>query len=528
MKCTDPITDRPVTPHGALDNRTGGRQIFTSHHSPFWHQLLHRHLVSKITEGGEGYTYIGLACILVILVGLAWWLFHNIYRRSSSTVTQTNNISLIWPAMAVLALLLSMGVPFIFRLEWMLDYVSVFRQFRAIGRFSWMYYYLITVIAVTLVDHWRRALSGGRLRYVGLLITILFFATWAYEATGYTRFTRALAKAGKKNADFFFFSGQPHWKDFLSKSNHSPNDFQAVLALGMVHIGSEKFWVGEDRSWLMVRGFSAAYDLKIPLVDVEMSRTSWSQTKNLLKTGGGPFSDKPLFHQFNNHKPFLLMWTPDCPLNPDEAYLLDAAIPLGAFSGCFVYALNPDLQLLHDGKWCDSALHVAAVMTQPDSCLGGTQNTFVDHFNIGKPSFAFFGSGGIGYFPAKDTLIDAFPVSLPVTIDSTTFEFSTWFRLDNRDYTSPLINLQLHDSTGRVYRSMEVAAQKSFDHTGPWSRASAFFCLTHQCRSVSCRLTGEGRYSWLAMDELQFRPAATIIISRSPDGHIMANNHLIK
>src|SRR5689334_3994983 len=79
----------------------------------------------------------------------------------------------------------------------------------------------------------------------------------------------------------------------LNKHNHKGSDFQSIILLPYIHVGSEKLWVSST-DWVVSLGIRPALELHLPIVDVMMSRTSWSQTLKQVRTVAGPFADKPL------------------------------------------------------------------------------------------------------------------------------------------------------------------------------------------------------------------------------------------
>ena len=67
---------------------------------------------------------------------------------------------LFWASVA--SLLLALGIPFSLKWETLLNYTGPFRQFRAVGRFVFPFYYIMTITSFYLLGTWYRK-SGWRL-----------------------------------------------------------------------------------------------------------------------------------------------------------------------------------------------------------------------------------------------------------------------------------------------------------------------------------------------------------------------------
>lgn len=524
MKLTDPVKDRPVTPLNTFyETCTRSKHIFTSSYSPVWQYIKKKTKFDKESTGGEGYVYLGFFVCLTIVCSVLAAIVKSIRKKRLVINTGDSGFQPLWLLMAFCVLLFSMGIPFIWNMEW-LNYLSFFKQFRSLGRFSWVFYYIITVYATVVL--WQFFIVARKKRYLfsGYLVLLLALATWVYEASGYVKYSRGLAATAVNNYDFIFPPADENWEAFLKQQQHTGADFQAILMLKFFHVGTEKLWVGNGE-WLTTLGSKAAMQLHLPIVDVMMSRSSWGQAKKQVKIAAGPFVDKPILHDIKSRKPFLLLHFEDDSLDADQKYLLFASDYIGHYSQCNVYACYPDRIAASDKKHADSINKVLPFMkTAGDTCITGSNDWFVQHYNNAGCAEYLFGRQSAFPITVSDSIIATIPVGKHA--DNTAYEFSCWFLLGDKDYRSPYITVQSVDSDGNVIDQIDARSNQSLDNYGMWFRASVYFKMKQNCTAIRCKLINDPKPTYIAMDELLLRPANTIIVSKSADGMIMVNNHV--
>lgn len=516
MALTDPVQDRPEFPHGAMAYGATGEDVLTSAYSPFWEIIQKSVPDLKLSSGGEGFSYVGLACAAIIIFALVRSLRK---KRGEDTPAVFPRI---WIILSVFFLLLGMGVPFVWNMEWLLNYLSVFRQFRSLGRFTWLFYQVITVFSLVYLYQYYLARKAKRLAW---LILLLPFAFWSWECLGYVQLARSSAAKGRGMYQQFFSADTYKWSAFLEKQHMAPGDFQAILLLPFVHVGSEKWSVGTDHTDDMTYAFKVSLDTRLPIVDVLMPRHSWSQTARQVKIAGGLFADKPLLAA-RPDKPFLMIFSPGKGLSPDMDILISSSELLGSFSGCTVYALYPQRLMQTRQLVAQQIKAIAARMQQQDTILyTNPAKVSIQHLDTGDKKQTLFGLGGTRFVSARERLINE--ISVVPTTDRELFEISSWVLLSARDFRSPVLNLSLLDENGAEIYRKDALGKESVDNTGMWFRVNLFFELPAACRKVRWTLYDDGHASYLGLDEVLLRPANGLVISKDQDGKILVNNHLL-
>ena len=525
MKFTDPVTDRPQTPFNTLyETCTRIKQVITSVHSPVWQALKGSDWYYIVNDGGEGYVYLGLVIMFTVALAFATAIKKSVGQRKLVIPGADAGFSAVWLLMSFLVLLFSMGIPFKWHMEGLMQHMSLFKQFRSLGRFSWIFYYMIAIYTVVVLYHWCISNSLWRSKVVGYAILMLAVGIWSFEASGYVRHTRRLAQLGRYNYSMFFSENEPGWSDFLKQHGHAGSDFQAVIIIPFFHIGTEKLWVGNS-DWEMTLSGKAAMQLGLPIVDVMMSRSSWGQAMKQVKIEGGPVADKPLLRDIASDKPFLLLHFEEDTLDPDQRFLLQAADYLGNYSQCNVYACYPNRIGESRTHFMDSVAAIASGIRK--DTLIGNGSYYIDHLDAGVKVPHLFGAGGSKVIDKDSSIIADIPV-MTSPGDSQLYEFSCWFLLGDEDYRSPYVSLQLQDAQGRIVHRYDALTRKSADNYGMWFRSSRYFYVQGNVKMVRCVLMNLAGPAYKAMDELLLRPAAALVIARSADGKVMVNNHIFE
>ncbi len=521
MKVTDPIKDRPVSPYFEPGMYTKLSHIFSSDYSPLWKEAIAMGLIHKASKGGEGFTYLGVVSIITLFASFTFFIINKIKKRKAHIVSDSG-FSGIWLFISFAVLLLSMGIPFIWNMEWLMDYFSVLKQFRTLGRFIWIFYNVIAIYSVVVLYSWYVGFVKTHKPVWGHALLLLCMCVWGYEASGCVGYSRQLSDNGIYNYDFTFSKNRPTWESFLQEKKTDKNNFQGILTLPFFHVGTEKIWVG-DPGWMITLAGAASMQLHLPIVDVMLSRSSWSVAQKQVKIAGGPFTEKAILHDIKTNKPFLLLDIGTNPLYTDEQYLLAASDYLGEKDGLKVYALYPARLAANDKKMADSVNSILPYMKASDTCIGDKGSLYLDHYDAGTGNGHLFGAGAARPINKADSVITTLPVT--AVNDSALYELSCWFLLGDQDPRSPYITLQQLDKTGKTISSCDALTKHSTDSYGMWFRASCYFYVVPGCTAIRCLLVNDPNPSYKAMDELLLRPAKSMVISKSGNGDVMVNNH---
>lgn len=298
LKIGNDVSDRPDNPWGFLHYVSKPNGTFLKEGN-FIFDFLNQYVV-KINpqKEFESLNYIGFVATLYLLVRLLSWLFGNKLsvaepgdKLKEKSFFQTAFIA------SLLLFLFSTGFPFkIEKLDFLLAYTGPLKQFRGLGRFSWMFFFVVNILGFYSVYHWGRQIRSVEFRR---LFWVLFLAVGVFEA-------KQNAEKVNKTSNMYEIltsTGEsiPDWLPYMDKTK-----FQAILPVPYFHLGSENMSIEAGYP-------SPAYDLLasyysgIPTMGVMMSRTSWQQTLSSIPLGLELYREPPVLNRLPDQRPLMLL-----------------------------------------------------------------------------------------------------------------------------------------------------------------------------------------------------------------------------
>lgn len=231
MKLTDTHVDRPQDPFGFLLYTASIETVFISTLPPF------RHFLSQVYEiegqEWEGIAYVGMTSLLTFL-GIPYLLFRRGKRMKSHLSANPESKVLLRMLIAASVLLMfSMGYPFKWGMETMLDNIPLIKQFRCPGRFAWIFYFVATIFSVVLIA---RYFLRGQRTAIRLIASSLLLLLFAVEGIPYHQVQTGGLFV--KNC-FNFQHAEIELRDMIQFLNKSKQD--ALIPLPFFHIGTDYY-----------------------------------------------------------------------------------------------------------------------------------------------------------------------------------------------------------------------------------------------------------------------------------------------
>ncbi len=296
LRWSDHVPDRPAIPLGFLGYHAHWEGIMTSNFIPYW-DWLDKKVVDIRGMNIEGEAYVGIVAVIFFLVLLFRWgrrKFQQAFLPDSHPVFLKN----LFPA-AFIILLLSLGLPFtIPGLDFLVDYVGPYRQFRGQGRFAWVFYYGWNIITWYSLFHIAKKITSRWQKYVLLSAALLLLSFEAYHYS--IKATPAPWQDAKLNKTAFENSPQYWFK------NIDISRYQAVLPLPYYHVGSENMqdeYHGDLLRFSLIPGLH----YKLPSMGVWLSRTSYEQTLKMFPITLLPYRPYRFLEDLPSEKPLLIV-----------------------------------------------------------------------------------------------------------------------------------------------------------------------------------------------------------------------------
>ncbi|MHC1777143.1 MAG: hypothetical protein AB9834_17210 [Lentimicrobium sp.] len=313
IRITDSHTGRTDNPSGFFLYVAEADDVFVPSHPPL------RPVLDSLTGNGirqqwEAWSYVGLFTTLLVVVFIFMGLFRLAKRKNTAIdrffTSRILNISLL---AAFLVLLFAMAVPFR-QFPVLADIIPYVKQFRALGRFTWPFYFVITVFTATVLSvlYERSGSIKGRNIVIGLAL-LAGLANIA-EALPYHR---EMSWSITRSPNLF-------QRENLSKSFKSAldtiqtEDYQAIVTLPFFYQGSESY--SRPRSEESSRASMVfAFHTGIPLVCANLTRTSIQESKNIVQLVSPDYYKKGIESDLPDNRPFLVIRTSDALTEYEEA-----------------------------------------------------------------------------------------------------------------------------------------------------------------------------------------------------------------
>ncbi len=507
---TDPVTDRTTYPYGAMQYFSVKADIISSPYSLIMQMVKDRFYISD-----EGFAYIGI----IPLLSLIAFMVFGMLPKTRKYITDSK-----WIVLGLLALVLAMGIPFIWNMEWLMDYLSIFRQFRTIGRFAWIYYYAVCIYIVVWLYHSSITLPIVK-KNLGHAIILSAMILWSAEALGYIQHIRGKLQSANYNYSKFHYWGEKDISTVLDDHHYSNDSFQAIIALPFTAVGSEKIWVGENALNTMVQAMRVSMNTKLPVVNALMSRTSWSQAFQQVKVTGGPFAQKTILQKAKTTKPFLLIHYTAEPISFNEKYLIENSTYISSMEGVNIYACYPAVLAKADMVLRDSVKRILSSMTGRDSVLGTNLQVYTTYLDEYPARNVLAGAGALYNNKISSDTFAVWQTSKYAT--DSLYEFSAWALVNSTDHRSPEFHLYYYDNNGNELKSDKFFTKTSTDNHHMWMRASTEVYIPEGTSLIVCKVYDalSPNPNYIAVDELMLRPMHSLVVSQRK-GRKMANNHI--
>jgi hypothetical protein len=206
----------------------------------------------------EGLAFVGLSTLLALFIVLVLKVRKRIVKISSESIPVMIQALIV---ASVFCVLVSMAFPFNIGFESLLYQLGAIQQFRGIGRFAFVAYYPITVVAFSLLYR-----QMGKARWMhGLSVALCLLLL----VEGHARMNDMRARIVNPRGNTLTVSNRFNQID--------ASKYQAIHPLPYVHVGSENigFSVRDEAMRLL---YDASFALGLPSTATIMSRTSLSES----------------------------------------------------------------------------------------------------------------------------------------------------------------------------------------------------------------------------------------------------------
>jgi len=338
---SDHVTDRTVAPWGYLVFHSNLSGVFYPFGKPY--ESLFASFYTPDQVELEGIAYVGLAGIIGLITITIVQLVRLFRGRIKLLLSVTDNKVLnifFWTSLVVLWT--SFAHPFIGGHEDWLPYLGPLRQFRSVGRFTWIFFYILNIIVVYRL--YKVVQEKKNISYVVMIvITTLLFTDMYY----FIRETQVLYN--NKIAALEDDSNSLPENAWLK--NFNPKMYQAILPLPYFHNGSENLCRVAIDPEIVRCSYIVSLKTGLPMMGVTSARVSLGQTRKLVPIVLEAIRPIPVLKDLPDHRPLLIIVRKEM-LDSNEKAILDLAVLIGKSIEYEIYSLDPDrLNVLVENRY---------------------------------------------------------------------------------------------------------------------------------------------------------------------------------
>lgn len=314
-KWSDSISDRTTEPFGFFEYQSHWKSVFLTPNGIIGNWM--SNFISFENLNWEGTSYIGITSVLILIV-IAFLRILKIFKPNSFELYPKE--LLFFLVSSLFLLLYSFGIPFN-QFPFLLEVLEPLKQFRAVGRFAWPFYFVCGILSFVVLHHiyilaetkWRKITAIGLL----FLGSSLYFIEAFPILTKDRDYSKNLLK--KEN----LLLEQQQLITFIQANKAR---YQCILPLPWFHIGSELYGK-EPSEKTMANVLIASVHSGLPIYSCMMGRTSFAQTHDFYRSLGSKYQEKAKSVKITQ-KDFLV-WFDYQPLYAeDEQELYDLSKPV--------------------------------------------------------------------------------------------------------------------------------------------------------------------------------------------------------
>ena len=496
MHGIDVIVDRPKNPYGLLVHKSEISDLF-----PFygWFYDLLGSVLNLRSKYHEGYAYVGMLILIVPLLLTIKQAFKN--RDVVQDKILIGNSLWSYFLAGLLCLAVGLGLHILLTGGLILDILPMIKQIRALGRVSWIYYYIMFAFLCIVFYQLYDSLESKPLKWFILILVIIMWGSDIYN------FHSSLNKGIKTYKSKDLLNTSTLIKDILTDKNIAAANFQAVFVLPSSSEGTEKISFSDDWSSKM-NAIPFSFQTGIPLTSIVMSRSSISNSLNIMQLSSSQYIEKAICSDFKNKKP-LLMIMPNDRLElfsdiVERATLIETTNDFSLFE-ISVVALQKTKKIK------------AEIYTRIESNID-ENGVFLDYENEEAEGLLSSGSKMIN---GEEKVFE-----IPLNIqDSVDFGLSLWYEILDDKSNVPHFNLEIFDINMKrtsvyTFRDWDMKRVEVMDN---WIRLKKSYKFSSADKYV--RLSAFGKFLYL--DRVLLKPDEMEFQAVTRDSSFVQWNHFI-
>ncbi|CAN5910234.1 hypothetical protein BH11BAC7_BH11BAC7_00180 [soil metagenome] len=329
---SDHVTDRTTAPWGFLIYHSNLTGVLFPMGKPY--ESIFRFFAEPQPVELEGMAYIGLAAVIglitVIIVQFVR-LFRGRFKLFFAVTDHKVLNIFFWTSLFMLWF--SFGHPFVDGHEGWLPYLGPVRQFRAVGRFTWIFFYVINIIAAYRLYKLVQQRKIVSYIVMTLVVSFLFIDMYSLNHARVSQFDNHIAALDDEENTL----PENAWL-----INFNSAAYQAILPLPYFHVGSENICRPIADPEIVQTSYIVSLKTGLPMMGVSSARTSLSQSAKLISLVLDPVRPLELLNDIKDKRPILVI-VREATLDELEKNILALSKPIAVSKEYKIYSLDPEL-----------------------------------------------------------------------------------------------------------------------------------------------------------------------------------------
>ncbi|MFW5821071.1 MAG: hypothetical protein ACOCWA_07265, partial [Bacteroidota bacterium] len=418
----------------------------------------------------------------------------------------------IYLAASIIVLLFSMAFPFKYGFAFLKDLIPPLKQFRALGRFSWMFYYVFTVFTAYLVYIYYRYLKMKDYKILAYILIIFTIGFWSIDAGMNIKFsTRNLF-----NSNDLLSNSSEQYKNALKDGGVDITRYQAILFLPYANTCGDKL-LFEDGMPAFKKAMQCSYHTGLPLIQSFSPRLSFEHALSSIQMLADPAIPKRRLHDMND-KPILVLRTED-ELSEQEQWLYDRAHKIMKYENISFAEVDPGFFEKTHAKWQQEArlkiknlnLHSGVFKTDtlPDLIIYKDFDSFKNSYEVFTGGSSFYLKQGKEFIISTEEF-----GALPEGKYKVTF----WLYVDTRTDNMPEAIFYKWDKEGKQLLREKWNTREEHNIYKNWVRIDEII-ETGADYDISLEIKGK----YVSLDELLLQPLGSNVYVENNNVHLLNN-----
>ncbi len=507
---TDWAIDRPENPWGFFKFHTTIFGVFTPPDSKLYKLL---NLFFNWNTAWEGRAYVGLpGSLLAFSIVLSFFYFFLTSRKYDYRFFFPEKNLNKYLAASVIVLLFSMAFPFRLGMSFLLEWVPPIKQFRALGRFSWIFYYVFSTYTAVFLWKLYRRLRFNKLPFLAVVLLFLSAGFWLIDS-GMNTFT---AQKDRFQDNRIFDTDPDELSQFMENHGINSDDYQALIFLPFANTCGDKLLFTTKNSGYQ-EGLKVSFRTGIPIIQSLAPRIPFSNALSCIQL----LSDEGIpVERLNDMgtKPILVIGKGN-EFNEAEKNFLGYTTPIAKFHDLQFSSLEPDRLKQKYPVWQKRTRRMFDEKDPFSKEIVDTSKEVVIHWSFDEmeSEHTFAGNGAFYLRKGKSDLIKSDDISSEM---QGFYNLTFWVFFEVRQYGMPEPIWYEYGSNGKQIQRTKVNYKAEHNVFNNWVRFDKEMVLAPG-NKYKLEIKGER----ITIDELILKPQGINTFVRTDKEYDLFNNY---